>query len=229
MRVPWECRRVEVPGRSAPLQLLIIHEVRSIVQFVDKQASPSLLPILRSQQQAELLAMLLGDPSIELSISELARVTGIPYPSVHREVGRAESAGLLTSRKIGNTRLVKANVDSPYYEGLADVLTKAFGPVAILSSALVGVERVDAAFIFGSWAARAGGGEGRRPIGDIDLLVLGSPDRADVFGALVSVEQRLGREVQVTFRPSDWLANGDGTFHQTVISRPMIQIAITAD
>ncbi len=74
-------------------------EVTSIVQFVDRTASPSLLPVLRSQQQGEILALLLGDPDLEVSLTEIARRTGAPHPSVHREVERAERAGLVTSRK----------------------------------------------------------------------------------------------------------------------------------
>jgi hypothetical protein len=35
---------------------------------VDRTPAPSLLPILRSQQQAEILTLLLGDPDLELSL-----------------------------------------------------------------------------------------------------------------------------------------------------------------
>jgi DNA-binding transcriptional ArsR family regulator len=78
---------------------------------VEKSPAPPLLPIFRSQQQAEILALLLGDPDLELSITEIADRTGVPYPSVHREIERAEAAGLVTSRRIGNTRLVRVDTD----------------------------------------------------------------------------------------------------------------------
>src|SRR5438552_16666945 len=107
--------------------------MKDILRFVEKSPAPPLLPIFRSQQQAELLALLLGDPELELSLTELADRTGIPHPSVYREVERAEAAGLVVSRRIGRTRLVRANVDSPYYDGLADVLTKAFAVPAVLA------------------------------------------------------------------------------------------------
>jgi DNA-binding transcriptional ArsR family regulator len=151
--------------------------VKSILQIVDRRPAPSLLPILRSQQQAEILALLLGDPERELSLTEISQLTGAPHPSVYREVQRAEQAGLVTTRKIGNTRLVRADADSPYYPGLADVLTRAFGVPAVLADTLRTVSGIDAAYIFGSWAARHEGQPGRRPVGDIDVLVLGRPDR----------------------------------------------------
>ena len=102
-----------------------IRKQRSTIQFVDKTPAPPLLPIFRSRQQVELLALLLGNPALELSLSELAERLGTPYPSVHREIDRAEAAGLVTSRKVGNTRLVRASTDSPYFGGLSEVLTRA--------------------------------------------------------------------------------------------------------
>ena len=74
------------------------------------------MPVLRSQQQGEIFALLLGDPDLELSLTEITARTGAPHPSVYREIQRAEQADLVTSRKIGNTRLVRANTASPYYD-----------------------------------------------------------------------------------------------------------------
>jgi DNA-binding transcriptional ArsR family regulator len=191
---------------------------------VDRQSAPSLLPILRSQQQGEILALLLGDPDLELSLTEISERTGAPHPSVHREVQRAEQAGLLTSRKVGNTRLVRANTSSPYYAGLAEVLTRAFGVPAVLADALHNVTGIEAAYIYGSWAARHEGQTGTRPVGDIDVLVLGEPDRDQLYDALGAAEERLGRSVEATIREPGWLESGSGAFHDTVTSRPKLRI-----
>jgi predicted nucleotidyltransferase len=189
-----------------------------------RTATPSLLPIFRSQQQATILAALLGDPEVELSLTDLAERISAPLTSVHREVQRAEAAGLVTSRRIGNVRLVRANVESPYYASLADLLLRAFGVPAVLADELRSVEGIDAAYVYGSWAARHAGETGTRPVGDIDVLVLGSPDRTDLYSAAHRAEQRVGREVQVTVRAAGWIERGDGTFHATVTSRPMLRL-----
>lgn len=170
--------------------------------------------------------MLLGDPDLEVSLSDLAARLDTPYPSVHREIERAEAAGLVTSRKVGNTRLVRANTTSPYYAGLAQVLTRAFGVPAVLADALRGVDGISAAFIFGSWAARHAGQHGQRPVEDIDVLVLGEPGRDHLYAMVEAVESRLGRRVQVTIRDAGWLDAGDGSFHGTVTSRPMIAVPL---
>jgi DNA-binding transcriptional ArsR family regulator len=200
--------------------------MKSILQFVDRKPAPSLLPILRSQQQGEILALLLGDPGLELSLTEIASRTGTPHPSVYREVQRAEQAGLVTTRKIGNTRLVRANTASPYYAGLAEVLTRAFGVPAVVTEALGPLLGITAAYIYGSWAARHEGQAGQRPVGDIDVLILGEPDRDQLYAALSAAEKRLGRPVQATIRDPAWLGSGSGSFHDTVTSRPLLELAL---
>lgn len=203
--------------------------MKSILLLVDRQSAPPLLPILRSQQQGEILALLLGDPELELSLTEIATRLGVPHPSVYREIQRAEQAGLVTSRKIGNTRLVRANISSPYYSGLAEVLTRAFGVPAVLAEVLRGVDGITAAYIYGSWAARHEGQAGQRPVGDIDVLILGEPDRDQIYAALSTAEQRLARPVQATIRDSAWLESGSGSFHDTITSRPLVELAVPAD
>ena len=165
----------------------------------------------------------------KLSLTEIAARVGAPHPSVHREIQRAQEAGLVTSRRVGNTRLVKANTASPYYAGLADVLARAFGVPAVLAEVLRGVDGITGAYIYGSWAARYEGQTGQRPVGDIDLLVLGEPDRDQLYAALSTAEQRLARPVQVTIRDHAWLESGSGSFHDTIANRPLVRLAVPYD
>jgi DNA-binding transcriptional ArsR family regulator len=206
-----------------------IHLLRSSIRFVDRAPAPSLLPIFRSRQQADLLTYLLASPEVEISLRDLAGRLGTPYASVHREIERAEAAGVIRSRKVGNTRLVRANTASPYFEGLSQVLIRAFGPPAVLAEALRPVDGIAAAYAYGSWAARYYGSEGQRAVEDLDLLVLGEPDRDHLYAAVAAAEPRLGRPIQVTVREADWLENGEGSFHDTVVSRPMVPIPLNDD
>jgi hypothetical protein len=200
--------------------------LRVIIQVVDKASAPSLLPIFRSQQQAELLALVLGDSILEHTMTDLAERTGVPYPSVHREIERALAVGFVSERLVGRTRVIRADTTSPYFAGLSDVLVKAFGPPWVIGRALLGICGIAGAYIYGSWAAWHSGSPGDRPVGDIDLLVLGNVNREEVYAAASSVEGRLGRPVQVTIRSADWLAEGSGTFHDTVASRPMVPLLL---
>lgn len=122
--------------------------------------------------------------------------------------------------------MVRANTASPYYAGLAEVLTRAFGVPAVLAEALQAVGGIAEAYIYGSWAARYEGQTGQRPVGDIDVLILGEPDRDQLYAALAATEDRLGRPVQATIRDPSWLSSGSGSFHDTVTSRPMLRLAV---
>lgn len=96
----------------------------------------------------------------------------------------------------------------------------------MLAETLEGVDGIDAAYVFGSWAARLHGVAGKRPVNDIDVLVLGEPDRAELYEALSSVEGRLGRPVNAVIRDAEWLRDGSGGFHATVTERPVVAIEI---
>ena len=194
---------------------------------MDRSGAPLLLPILRSRQQGEVLAWLLDDPQQEISVSALARTLRIPQPSVFREIVRAESAGIVKSHLVGRTRVVSANTSSPYYSALREVLVRAFGVPHYLGRALTKVRGIDRAFVFGSWASRFAGQPGVRAVGDIDVLVLGNPDADDVYRRLAEVGTDLGYEIQATIRPVNWIESGKGSFHDTVMSRPLVQIILS--
>lgn len=194
------------------------------VQSVERRASPELLPIFRSRQQAELLADILDDPDREGSLTDLSRRLGIPVASVHREIERAEAAGIVRSHKVGNTRLVSADTTSPHFSALRELLVSAFGVPARLRAELEEVDGVEEAYIFGSWAARWHGERGTRPVGDIDVMVLGEPDRDRLYAAVGEVAEVVGREIQVQIRPVGWLESGTGSFHDTVAARPMVKV-----
>jgi DNA-binding MarR family transcriptional regulator len=80
--------------------------------------------LLRSRRQEQILALILTDPETEFPLSGLARRLGIPYSSVHREIQRAERFGVVKTRRFENLRLVRANVDSPYFTSLAGLLRR---------------------------------------------------------------------------------------------------------
>lgn len=157
---------------------------------------PLLAPVFRSDGQARILAALLIADD-ELSLTDLAERTAVPYPSAHREVERLLDAGILRERRVGRTRLVSGNPDSPLAEPLRAILLVAAGPVPLLSEELGKIEGVERAFIFGSFAARAQGITGDAPR-DIDLMVIGTPDPTAVYDACARVEPSVGRPINVT-------------------------------
>lgn len=189
-----------------------------------KVKPPPLLPILRSDVQARLLTALLIDAERELSVSELAAISGTSVPTAVREVDRAERAGIVRSRNIGRTRLVRANTASFAYGPLRDLLLRAFGPLAVVTAEFADLPGVERLFIFGSWAARYTGDSGHEPR-DVDVLIVGTPDRGLAYDAAERAERDLHRPVQVTIRtPEQWGRPESDPFLREVQRRPLIEI-----
>src|ERR1700693_2926400 len=115
-----------------------------------KATSPPLLPILRSATQARLLTALFMEPEVESSVTDLASRAGTSVPTATREVARAEKAGIVTSRHVGRSRLVRVNVNSYVYEPLSQLLLRSFGPIALVSEEFTKIGGVERLFIFGS-------------------------------------------------------------------------------
>jgi predicted nucleotidyltransferase len=186
-----------------------------------RTSPPPLIPILRSRVQAELLAFVLGDPTGEWSLTELADALGSSAATVGREVERAAQAGLVRVAEVGRTKLVSAETSSEYFAPLARLLLLSFGPRQRLAETLSGVSGIEEAYLFGSWADRYMGNEGAAPK-DIDVLVVGTPDRADVYAVIEPLESELGRPIQATFRTRQQWDDPTDPFVTTVRSRPMV-------
>lgn len=196
-----------------------------------RSQGPALLPVFRSQHQAELLMWLYLHPESEYGISELATRLDVPLSTLHSEVVRLDEAGLITSRTLGRNRLIHANAAHPAAKALTQLLEVTFGPRAIIAEefAIDGAEQV---VIFGSWAARYAGESGPPPH-DIDVLVVGDVDRADVYDAADRASGRLGIDVNPVIRsvapwhnPADALvAQIKASPHTTVYERPEVESA----
>jgi predicted nucleotidyltransferase len=193
-----------------------------ILHDMQKSGPPPLLPLLRSRLQAEVLTLVLLSPEQEWTLTELASRVGSAVSSVQREVVRAEQAGVMASRRVGKTRLVRA-ARSPLTGPLTELLLRSFGPRQVLAEELSEVPGVESAYLFGSWAARYAGQEGRPPA-DLDVLVIGSPDRDALDDAAQRAGVRLAREVNVTVRSPGWWRSGDDGFRSDIQRRPLVQI-----
>lgn len=118
-----------------------------------------MLPLLRSQIQGDLLALLYLHPDREYSLTEAAGLIGASVKAVHTEASRLVAAGFLRDSRRGNVRLLRAATDTALTRPLTDLLAVTYGPLPVLTDLLSDVEGVDRAFIYGSWgrAPRRGG------------------------------------------------------------------------
>ena len=180
-----------------------------------------LAPIFRSDGQARLLSALLlaGD---ELSVTDVAERADLAYPTAHREVARLIEAGILVERRVGRTRLIRGNPDSPLAAPLREILTVVSGPVVLLAEEFGRIDGIQSAFLYGSFAARLRGVEGPAPH-DIDVMVVGTPDVDAVYEACTRVEAAVHRPLNPTILSAEEFTAESG-FLDTVRSSSIVPV-----
>ena len=191
---------------------------------------PALLPLLRSQVQGELLALLYLHPDGEYSLTDAARHIGVTPRAVHAEASRLVAGGLILDRRVGNTRMLRAAEGTPLTRPLTDLLAVTYGPLPVLTDAFRSVPGVQRAYIYGSWAARYSGEIGPVPV-DVDVLVIGTADLDDLEEAARQSEPVLGREVNIRrIRPDVWEGAGaSDPFLASVRSKPLVELDLGRD
>jgi predicted nucleotidyltransferase len=187
--------------------------------------SPSLLPILRSRGLADLLAFLfLAEDEGPFTLSQISDAIKVAPSTVKREIDRLEEAQIVGSLRVGRNRVVAVNRASPLYPELRALLFKAFGPLPALRDALRGVEGIDEAYIFGSWARRYGAEIGHFPR-DVDVVVVGDDADPDaVYVAAGEVERLLGLDVNPTIVNRDEWEAAPTPFLQAVRAGPLVPV-----
>lgn len=216
------------PVVAALVSALVSSYKPKISSVFVKSVVPVLAPLLRSDAQGELLALLFLHLEQEYSLSEVARRVGASLSMVHAEVGRLVAAGLVAQRRLGRARLVRADVDHVLARPLTEILEITYGPTSVLPDVLSGLPGIREAYLYGSWAARRRGEPGAAPR-DIDVVVVGTTSRDRLFDAGERATRCLHREVNIMrISPGVWDARQD-PFVKTLTTRPLVPIRLTAD
>lgn len=189
-----------------------------------RSEAPLLAPTFRSRLQGELLALVLPWPDREWSVSELAARIGAPLTTVQSEVTRLIDGDVLSTRRVGRNRMVRANNDNPAVAPLTQLTLVTFGPHTVIADEFAELA-ADRVLLFGSWAARYHGEPGPAP-GDIDVLVVGDHvDRAAMYEASERAERRLGRPVNpVLRRRAAWAEPHGDPLLSEVVGRPYLEV-----
>jgi predicted nucleotidyltransferase len=151
----------------------------------------SLLEVLFGAYRRRILGLLLLRPDESFYVREIARLTGVPAGSLHRELRLLTDTSLLTRSVTGSQVRYQADRSCPIYEELAGIFRKTAGLADVLREALARFgKKVVLSFIFGSVA------QGKeRVTSDVDLLVVGSVPFTAIVEACHGLRERLGREV----------------------------------
>lgn len=177
---------------------------------------------LFTRTQRQVLSLLFGNPNRSYYSNEIVRLAGTGIGTVHRELQRLESVGLITSKRIGNQKHYQANQEAPIFEELRSIVVKTFGVADRVREALEPLRRqIVAAFIYGSVASNTDS------VGsDIDLMLVSDElTYQEVIEVLMSVEQELARPVNpVLLGQDEWCRKmgEQGGFMNRVWDKPKI-------
>lgn len=175
-----------------------------------------------SAVRREILAAFFARPGVVAHPRELARQLRRPPQVVGRELRRLEGTGILTSETIGRARRYRVDEASPIAAEVRSLVAKTIGIEARLRAALASVPGVEEAYLYGSYARGT-----ERPTSDLDVLVVGSVDRAGLSERLVEIEQDLGRDVNITAygrAELDGLRQAGDPFLADVFASPRIRL-----
>jgi predicted nucleotidyltransferase/predicted transcriptional regulator with HTH domain len=163
----------------------------------------------RSTIRRRILAILIDSSRERYHLREIARRANTSAGTAARELDRLGEARLVVSQREGNLRYFRVDTASPLYEPVRDLVRRTIGAPAVLRRHLGIVAGIESAVIFGSYA------DGRlKADSDIDILVVGKPNRDQLTEALEAASGELGREVNEVVMTRDELdrrrAAGDG-------------------
>jgi predicted nucleotidyltransferase len=183
-----------------------------------RTSTPDLLPLFRSEMQLRLLGLVLLQPERTWTLQELNRALTSPLSSVHRELARAERAGLIVRETSVRPHRFRAAEDEPLVAPLAELLRHTIGVEIALRAELADRPEVLAAVIHGPWAAAS-----RSPGSAIDVFVVGDVDLRDLRRRLRPVGEAAGRTLDIiVLAPDEFrrLARVRTSFTRRVLEEP---------
>ena len=157
--------------------------------------------LLGSQARAAILKNLFTSERKNVHLRELARLSNLSAPVLKRELRQLTLLGLVMAQRDGNRVNFSANVESPIYQLLCELVLKTEGPVEILRKVFSDIA-ADYVFIFGSTAKGTASADS-----DIDLFVIGDCGLREVTRLIHVAAERIRQVVNpYVISRSDYLS-----------------------
>jgi DNA-binding transcriptional ArsR family regulator len=144
-----------------------------------------------TKNQLKILALLVSQPEREYYLSEIGEILGKKPGVFQRGINSLEEQGIIVSRRRSNLRLFKINQDYPLFQELKKIIEKTVGVEGLLRELVNGLEEIEIAFIYGSYAKSI-----MRVDSDIDLAIVGkSSAEAKLLKEIRTIEKNLDRDI----------------------------------
>lgn len=107
---------------------LVLRSSHDILRIMQNKSS-SILPILRTDTQRDLLIELFFLTDRPRTLSDLAKAIGVDQTTVMREVNRLLESGVVVEQKVGRARTVAINEASPFAGPLRQMIRVVYQPL----------------------------------------------------------------------------------------------------
>ena len=177
----------------------------------------------RSRVRDRILLEFFAKPGTSAHVREMARRVKASAPTVGAELAELARLGVLQTNTVGRSLVYSINERSPLLGELRALVQKTIGVEGLIAKAIEGLPGVDAAYIFGSHAAGTDTAQS-----DVDLLVIGHPNRVALSEKLAPVERTIGRDVNVVTKTEVQVRDrrrGGDTFWRQVLGKPLVHVA----
>ncbi|MCK4322556.1 nucleotidyltransferase domain-containing protein [candidate division WOR-3 bacterium] len=156
------------------------------------------LYVTKSKVRRDILTLFFSNPSKKYYVRQIERLLGYSVGSIARELKKFKEDDLLLTEKAGNLVYYKLNKEHPLYNELKSIIMKSSGIVQRLKEALSSIEKIEVAFIYGSFTSGKA-----KSTSDIDVMIVGNPDTSEVVEKIRKLETKFDREINFTLYTKD--------------------------
>ena len=150
----------------------------------------NLLEITRSRLRKKILSYFFTNLHANLYLREIASILKEDPGNLSKELNKLEREGIFISAFRGNQKYFSLNSKYLLYKELKSAIFKTIGVEGSLRKIADEADGMYLAFIYGSFAANK-----ENSTSDIDLLIVGNPDRANMMERIDILERRIQREI----------------------------------
>ena len=185
------------------------------------------LYITKSKIRQDLLTLFFTNQSQKYYLRELQRILGYSAGSIRRELLKYQKDNLFNTQKVGNLLYYSLNTKHPLFKELKSIISKTIGIEGGLRKALLSIEGIKIAFIYGSFASKR-----EKATSDIDIMIIGNLNTSVLNEKVAELERRLKREINISiYSPEEYerkklLKSG---FTIDVINNPKIMLVGKGD
>lgn len=127
-----------------------------------------LAKILSSQVRAEIFRLLFNNKKPSIHLRDLQRKSQLSIGTIQKEIAHLKKLDLIISERDGNRLYYTANSNHPLFIDICSITKKTTGIIENLKNILSGNNKIECAFIFGSYAR-----DEEKSHSDIDVIIIG--------------------------------------------------------